>query len=52
MASFCAADFNGWTHGVVMRTLSAEFYLMDQRILLLLHLDHMYYDHHIQVEKR
>jgi endonuclease/exonuclease/phosphatase family metal-dependent hydrolase len=55
-------DFNEWMHGLVTRTLSAEFHLTDLReylsrtrtypaILPLLHLDHMYYDHHIQVEK-
>ena len=55
-------DFNEWMHGLVTRTLSAEFHLTDLRkflsrtrtypaILPLLHLDHMYYDHHIQVEE-
>lgn len=55
-------DFNEWMHGLVTRTLSGEFHLTDLRghlsrtrsypaILPLLHLDHMYYDHHIQVEK-
>jgi endonuclease/exonuclease/phosphatase family metal-dependent hydrolase len=53
-------DFNEWTHGLVTRTLSAEFRLTDLRahlprtrtypaILPLLHLDHMYFDHHLKV---
>ena len=54
-------DFNEWTHGLVTRTLSAEFHLTDLRLHLawtraypallpLLHLDHIYFDHHMQVE--
>jgi endonuclease/exonuclease/phosphatase family metal-dependent hydrolase len=53
-------DFNEWTHGLVTQTLSAEFHLTDLRahlartrtypaILPLLHLDHMYVDHHLRV---
>jgi endonuclease/exonuclease/phosphatase family metal-dependent hydrolase len=53
-------DFNEWTHGLVTRTLSAEFHLTDLRahlprtrtypgILPLLHLDHMYVDDHLKV---
>lgn len=55
-----AGDFNEWTHGLVTRTLSAEFHLTDLRshlprtraypaILPLLHLDHMYLDHHLKI---
>ena len=54
-------DFNEWTRGLVTRTLTAEFHLTDLRVHLprsrayphglpLLHLDHIYYDHHFQVE--
>lgn len=54
-------DFNEWTRGLVSRTLAAEFHLTDLRAHLrrsraypsglpLLHLDHIYYDHHFQVE--
>lgn len=54
-------DFNEWTHGLVTRTLSAEFHLTDLRLHLawtraypallpLLHLDHIYFDHHMQAE--
>ena len=53
-------DFNDWTHGLVTRTLSAEFHLNDlaahlprtrnyPAILPLVHLDHIYCDHHIKV---
>ncbi len=53
-------DFNEWTHGLVTRTLSAEFHLTDLRdhlprtraypaILPLLNLDHIYFDHQLQV---
>lgn len=53
-------DFNEWTHGLVTRTLSAEFDLTDLRdyvrrtraypaILPLLNLDHIYFDHQLQV---
>lgn len=52
-------DFNEWTHGLVTRTLSAEFHLTDLRdhvsrtraypaILPLLNLDHIYCDHQIK----
>jgi endonuclease/exonuclease/phosphatase family metal-dependent hydrolase len=55
-------DFNEWVHGRVTRTLTAEFHLTDlsvhlsgtrsyPAILPLLHLDHIYYDHHLKVEK-
>jgi len=55
-------DFNEWSYGLVTRTLSAEFHLTDLRahlsrmrtypsILPLLHLDHIYFDHHLKVEK-
>lgn len=55
-------DFNDWTHGLVTRTLSAEFHLTDLRehlprarmypaLLPLLHLDHIYFDHHLRVER-
>jgi len=54
-------DFNEWTHGLVTRTLKSEFQLTDLRTHLrrsrsypsglpLLNLDHIYYDHHFQVE--
>lgn len=55
-------DFNEWTRGLVTRTLSAEFHRTDLRVHLsrtrtfpawlpILHLDHIYYDHHLQVER-
>jgi endonuclease/exonuclease/phosphatase family metal-dependent hydrolase len=55
-------DFNEWTHGLVTRTLSAEFHLTDLRnhirrtrgypsILPLLNLDHIYFDHHLRIRK-
>jgi endonuclease/exonuclease/phosphatase family metal-dependent hydrolase len=54
-------DFNDWTHGLVTRTLSAEFHFSDlaehlpparnyPAILPLLHLDHIYCDHQLKVE--
>lgn len=54
-------DFNEWTRGLVTRTLTSEFHLTNLRAHLrrsraypsglpLLHLDHIYYDHHFQVE--
>ncbi len=54
-------DFNEWTWGLVTRTLKTEFHLTDLRAHLrrirsypsglpLLHLDHIYYDEHFQVE--
>jgi len=53
-------DFNEWTHGLVSRTLANEFHLTDLRnhlsrrrsypgLLPLLHLDHMYFDHQLQI---
>jgi endonuclease/exonuclease/phosphatase family metal-dependent hydrolase len=55
-------DFNEWTHGLVTETLSAEFHLTDLRvhlprtrsypaILPLLSLDHIYFDHQLQIEQ-
>ncbi len=55
-------DFNEWVHGLVTRSLTAEFHLTDLRahlkrmrsypaLLPLLHLDHIYFDHHLTVEK-
>lgn len=55
-------DFNEWTRGLVTRTLSREFHLTDLRVHLaqtraypsglpLLSLDHIYLDHHFQVER-
>lgn len=54
-------DFNEWTHGLVTRTLAAEFHFHDlasylprtrmyPSILPLLHLDHIYCDHHFKIE--
>lgn len=54
-------DFNEWTHGLVTRTLSSEFHLMDlgdylprtrayPAVLPFLHLDHIYLDHHLGIE--
>ncbi len=53
-------DFNEWTHGMVTRTLSAEFHLTNLRnhvrrtraypaILPLLNLDHIYLDHQLRI---
>ena len=53
-------DFNDWTHGLVTRTLSGEFHFRDiavhlprtrsyPAILPLLHLDHIYCDHHLRI---
>jgi len=55
-------DFNEWVRGLVTKTLVAEFHLTDLRVHLtrarsypallpVLHLDHIYFDHHLQVEK-
>jgi endonuclease/exonuclease/phosphatase family metal-dependent hydrolase len=55
-------DFNEWTHGLVSRTLAAEFHLTDLRnhlprtrsypaVLPLLYLDHIYFDHQLEIEK-
>lgn len=61
-ARIVLGDFNEWVHGLVTRTLTAEFHLTDLRahlkrvrsypaLLPLLHLDHIYFDHHLRVEK-
>ena len=53
-------DFNDWTHGLVTRTLSAEFHFSDiaeylprtrsyPGILPLVHLDHIYCDYHLKI---
>jgi len=55
-------DFNEWTRGLVTKTLTAEFHRTDLRahlrrtrsyptVLPVLHLDHIYFDHHLKVEK-
>lgn len=55
-------DFNEWTHGLVTRTLAAEFHLTDLRnhlrrtrayppMLPLLNLDHIYFDHRLKICK-
>jgi endonuclease/exonuclease/phosphatase family metal-dependent hydrolase len=55
-------DFNDWNHGLVTNTLSREFHLTDlaahlprtrayPAVLPLLHLDHIYLDHHLRIEK-
>jgi len=55
-------DFNEWVRGLVTKTLVAEFHLTDLHahltrarsypaLLPLLHLDHIYLDHHLRVEK-
>jgi len=55
-------DFNEWVRGLVTRTLISEFHLTDLRIYLkrtrsypallpFLNLDHIYFDHHLRVEK-
>jgi endonuclease/exonuclease/phosphatase family metal-dependent hydrolase len=54
-------DFNDWNHGLVTQTLRQEFNLTDlaqhlphtrayPAILPLLHLDHIYLDHHLKIE--
>jgi endonuclease/exonuclease/phosphatase family metal-dependent hydrolase len=54
-------DFNEWVHTLVTHTLTAEFHLSDLRTYLkrvrsypalmpLLHLDHIYFDHHLGAE--
>jgi endonuclease/exonuclease/phosphatase family metal-dependent hydrolase len=59
-ARIVLGDFNDWTHGLVTRTLSAEFHFSDigahlprrrnyPAILPLLHLDHIYCDHHLKI---
>jgi len=55
-------DFNEWLHGMVTRTLVAEFHLTDLRahlarvrsypaLLPVLNLDHIYFDHHLRIER-
>jgi endonuclease/exonuclease/phosphatase family metal-dependent hydrolase len=55
-------DFNEWVRGLVTKTLVAEFHLTDLRahlprarsypaLLPLLNLDHIYFDHHLRIEK-
>jgi endonuclease/exonuclease/phosphatase family metal-dependent hydrolase len=55
-------DFNDWNHGLVTRTLSNEFNLTDlaahlprtrayPALLPVLHLDHIYLDHRLTIEK-
>ena len=55
-------DFNDWNHGLVTRTLAQEFHLTDlaahvprtrayPALLPLLHLDHIYLDHELMIEK-
>jgi len=55
-------DFNEWVRGLVTKTLVAEFHLTDLHahltrtrsypaLLPMLHLDHIYFDHHLTVEK-
>jgi endonuclease/exonuclease/phosphatase family metal-dependent hydrolase len=55
-------DFNDWNHGLVTQTLSLEFHLTDLAEHLprtraypsglpLLHLDHVYIDHHLKIER-
>ena len=55
-------DFNEWTHGLVTRTLSAEFHLTDMKphmrrtraypaVFPLLNLDHIYLDPHLQIQR-
>jgi endonuclease/exonuclease/phosphatase family metal-dependent hydrolase len=61
-ARIVLGDFNEWVHGLVTRTLTAEFHLTDLRahlrrvrsypaLLPLLHLDHIYFDDHLRVEQ-
>jgi len=55
-------DFNDWNHGLVTKTLSSEFHLTDlaahltrtrayPALLPLVHLDHIYLDHELEIEK-
>jgi endonuclease/exonuclease/phosphatase family metal-dependent hydrolase len=55
-------DFNDWNHGLVTRTLSQAFHLTDLAphlrrtraypgLVPLLHLDHIYLDHELNIEK-
>ena len=54
-------DFNDWNHGLVTQTLAREFHLTDlaahvprtrayPALLPLLHLDHIYLDHKLEIE--
>lgn len=55
-------DFNEWTHGLASRLLKAHFRSADLRgslkikrtypgVFPFLHLDHIYYDNHLRIEK-
>ena len=55
-------DFNDWSHGLVTRTLHAEFHFNDLAVSLpkrrnypavlpLFHLDHIYYDHDFKLRR-
>jgi endonuclease/exonuclease/phosphatase family metal-dependent hydrolase len=54
-------DFNEWTRGVATKLMSGHFQSVDRRafrlrrtypgLLPVLHLDHFYYDKHLQLEK-
>jgi endonuclease/exonuclease/phosphatase family metal-dependent hydrolase len=55
-------DFNDWNHGLVSQTLASEFHLTDLAqhlprtrgypgLLPLVHLDHIYLDHELKIEK-
>ena len=55
-------DFNEWVRGMVTKTLVAEFHLSDLHahltrarsypaLLPFLNLDHIYFDHHLRIEK-
>jgi len=54
-------DFNEWTRGVATKLMSGHFQSVDRRafrlrrtypgLLPMLHLDHFYYDKHLQLEK-
>ena len=61
-ARIILGDFNEWTHGLVTRTLSAEFHLTDLKdclprtrsypsVVPLLNLDHLYFDPHLDMER-
>jgi endonuclease/exonuclease/phosphatase family metal-dependent hydrolase len=55
-------DFNDWNHGMVTKTLTREFHMTDlaehlprtrgyPALLPLVHLDHIYLDHELQIQK-
>ena len=55
-------DFNDWNHGMVTKTLTREFHMTDlaehlprtrgyPALLPLVHLDHIYLDHELQIHK-